>query len=534
MAVGKVFARFREVVAPGGRRRSGSLDQQSESEAFPAPRRSVLGRAGPLVLARFFTAALSVSVPLVLARRMELAEYGTYKQLFLIAQTLYFVLSFGLPQSLYFFIPRAENPRRWFGQTMLAMSVAGVLVLALLGAFAGRLGGWFGNPALGEHTLALALYVVGLIGSYPLEIGLTSQGRMRAAGLAYLASDLLRCAALIVPVLLGFGLEGMMAATAGYACLRLAVTWWVLVVPGDGPIFEPAALREQLRYAAPFAAAVVLSCAQSYGHQFAVSAAVPPELFAIYAVGCFQLPLVDLLYSPISEVLMVRLGEDERDGNGDRAAAAFREAVALLAFAFLPLGAFLFAAAPEFIAALFGERFLDAVPLFRIGVVGIVLGVFPVDGALRGRNETRHIFLSYLAKGAVTVPLVWIGVGRFGMTGGMASWAIAEVIGTAVLLWRLPAALGSRERPLGWRQVLPWRELGRASAAAAIAAGGVVLLRDLHLSPPELPDVLRRGVPLLVAAVAFGIAYLAALRLAGVRAADLLTGFRSAREQSRG
>lgn len=500
--------------------------QESDTE------RSVLGRAGPLVAARLLTALLSVTVPLVLARRMELAEYGTYKQLFLIAQTLYFVLSFGLPQSLYFFVPRAANARLWFGQTMLAMSAAGALVVLLLLAFAERLAGWFDNPALAGHTAALAVYVVGLIGSYPLEIGLTSLGRMRGAALAYLGSDLLRCLALIVPVLLGFGLEGMMFAIAGWGALRLVATWWVLVVPGKGPLFEAGALREQLRYAAPFAAAVVLSCAQAYGHQFAVSAAVPPELFAIYAVGCFQLPLVDLLYSPVSEVLMVRLGEEDRQGNAAAAGAAFREAVALLAFAFLPLGAFLFAAAPEFIAALFGERFLDAVPLFRIGVVGIVLGIFPVDGALRGRNQTRHIFLSYLAKGAVTVPLVWFGVRHFGMTGGMASWAIAELVGTAVLMYRLPQALGSHSAPLSWRAVLPWKALGRAAAAAVVAAVGVPLLRTVELPGLELPDFFRRGVPLVVAALAFGCAYLVGLRIAGVRPQTLLAGFREMREQS--
>ncbi|MFN7133343.1 MAG: lipopolysaccharide biosynthesis protein, partial [Myxococcales bacterium] len=465
---------------------------------------SVLGRAGPLVLARFFTAVLTVCIPLVLARRMALAEYGTYKQLFLVAQTLYFVLSFGLPQSLYFFVPRASHPRTFFGQTMLAMTGAGLLTVALIVAGAGPLAGWFNNPELAGHRLPLALYVLGLIGSYPLEIGLTAQGRMRTAALTYLASDFTRCAAMILPVLAGFGLAGMMWAIAAHALVRFAATWWLLC-RGEGPLITRAHVGEQLRYAAPFAAAVLLSCAQSYGHQFAVSAAVSPELFAIYAVGCFQLPLVDLLYSPVSEVLMVRLGEDEREGRADRGAAAFREAVAMLAFAFFPLAAFLFAAAPEFIAALFGERFLEAVPLFRVGVVGIVLAVLPVDGALRGRNQTRQIFLAYLVKGLCTVPLVIVGVRQFGMLGGIGSWAIAECIGTLAMMARLPKALSSGGVVPGWSALLPWRELGKATLAAAAAGLGVVLLRDLHgraaIVVPE--GFAQRMLPLALAGLSF-------------------------------
>jgi hypothetical protein len=66
---------------------------------------SLMRQARPLIAARLFTAILTLSIPLVLARVLPLAEYGTYKQLFLIALTLSSVLPFGVGQSLYYFIP---------------------------------------------------------------------------------------------------------------------------------------------------------------------------------------------------------------------------------------------------------------------------------------------------------------------------------------------------------------------------------------------------------------------------------------------
>ena len=99
----------------------------SEKSASAVPASSFMGKAGPLVLARLFTAGLTLSIPLVLARVLSLEEYGTYYQLFLIATTLYYVLPCGVVQSLYYFLPRAEQKRPWLGQTLLFMSGAGVL-----------------------------------------------------------------------------------------------------------------------------------------------------------------------------------------------------------------------------------------------------------------------------------------------------------------------------------------------------------------------------------------------------------------------
>ena len=82
---------------------------------------------------------------------------------------------------------------------------------------------------------------------------------------------------------------------------------------GDrGPWWDSEALRAQLAYALPFGAALAVSVPQHSFHQWVVSAQFDPALFAIYTVGCFQLPIVDLLYTPTSEVLMVHVGELER------------------------------------------------------------------------------------------------------------------------------------------------------------------------------------------------------------------------------
>jgi len=47
-----------------------------------------------------------------------------------------------------------------------------------------------------------------LIAAFPLEISLTSQGKTRLSAKSYLVWDGLRTAAMVVPILLGWGIHG--------------------------------------------------------------------------------------------------------------------------------------------------------------------------------------------------------------------------------------------------------------------------------------------------------------------------------------
>lgn len=493
-----------------------------------APPGSFLSKVGPLVLARLFTAGLTLSIPLVLARVLSLEEYGTYYQLFLISITLAYVLPFGVVQSLYYFLPRTEQQRPYLGQTLLLMSVAGLVAAGLVVWLLEPVAGLFSNPALVKYRWPLAIYTALLVGSFPLEVALTSQGRTRESAVAYLVSDSVRSVAMVVPCLLGASLHGMMMAVAAYAGLRYVATWAITLRGSTGPLVSGKLLRGQLVYAAPFGAAMALSIPQQNAHFYVVANAVAPALYALYRVGCFQLPVVDLLYTPTSEVLMVRLGELEKAGCLEEGVVAFRDAAGKLAFVFLPIAAFLFAAAPEFISALFGAKFLPAVSIFRVSVLGVVLSILPMDGVLRARGYTRAIFVSYLIKAVVTVPLVWWGVQRFGMKGGITSWAVAELVGKVTLLTRVPAALSTPERPLLIRDVIPWQALGKASLAAFAAAAGVFALRAGTMSAwVGLPEgFIWRALPLAVAGLLFVIGYVAVLYATGIRPLRALAGLR--------
>jgi len=67
--------------------------------------------ASPLVVGRLASMAVTFTLPLALARLLDASAFGTYKQLFLVAQTVLLTCQFGLTQSLYYFLPREKEGR---------------------------------------------------------------------------------------------------------------------------------------------------------------------------------------------------------------------------------------------------------------------------------------------------------------------------------------------------------------------------------------------------------------------------------------
>ena len=488
-------------------------------------------QALPLVLARMTSAVVGVVTPLCLAYTLAIEDYGTYKQIFLLCVPLFSTLPFGVVQSLYYFVPRAERPRAALLQTQLFTLVMGLVGTSLIWIGLPAAAARFSNPALLSFRGPIAFFVFFSLASVMLETALTSQGRTRASALTYLGYELFKSLALVGPVLLGFGLRWSIAALGVLTLLRLCGSLGLaLSAKGERPSW--AGLRTQLVYSLPFGAAMLLDGPQQAAHQYAVALVTSPALYAVYAVGCFQVPLVNLLYTPTSEVLMVRVGQLDRQGLGAQAARLFREAVQRLALIFIPTSAFLVVSAPWVVRALFGGKFDASVPIFRVSVLGIVLASMPLDGLLRARGRTREIFASYLVKAIATVPLLAVLVPWLGVQGGILAWLAAEILGKAMLLRQMPRALAAGGPAPALRDWLPVRELARLCGATALCAGAVLALATQVGLAAAAPGG-RSGAVLLLAVVGalFAGTLVPLLQALGLRPIALLAALWPARRR---
>ncbi|MDC4227934.1 MAG: hypothetical protein MPW15_27820 [Candidatus Manganitrophus sp.] len=106
-----------------------------KGEAKPA---SINQQALTLIFGRGLSSSFTFLIPIVLARFLAPAEYGTYKQIFLIYASLFSILPFGIIQSLYYFVPKEpERMKAYLVQAFLFLQGSGLIALLFL-AFFGR------------------------------------------------------------------------------------------------------------------------------------------------------------------------------------------------------------------------------------------------------------------------------------------------------------------------------------------------------------------------------------------------------------
>ena len=461
----------------------------------PASRSTVL-----LVGGRTIGVVASFAIGIIFARIFAPADFGTYKQFFLVYATLYGLVQLGMAESLYYFVPRRSGDTgRYVCNAMVTLAIAGLASLALL--YFGRMaiGRWLTNTDLADHALLLGAFLTLTLMTTVFEIVMVSRKRHMAAAVTYAVSDIGRTLLFILPALAFGSLHAVFVGATAFAAIRLVVVLVSLWREfGHDFRMDLALWREQLAYALPFALAVSVEVIQINFHQYVVASRVDAATFAIYAIGCLQIPLVDLIATSSVNVMMVRMGEEKSGGRV--ALALWHDTICRLAFLLLPLGVFLVLMSRELIVGLFTTTYAASVPIFAVWAMTAVLpSIFAVDGVLRVYAQTRFLFWTNLLR----LAFVAVFIGVFMSSMGLAGAVVVTFIGT-MLVRLLGVARIARLMHVGLRDALPWGRLAAITARSGIAAAPVWWLAH-NVSMPPLVALVAGGV--VYAAVYFGLSY---------------------------
>lgn len=457
-----------------------------------------------LAAGRAVGCAAAFAVPVVLARTFDQREFGTYKQLFLVYATLYGLVQLGMAESLYYFVPRQrEQAGRYVCNALVTLALTGAASVALLSVARKSIADWLSNPLLAEHVPLLGLFVALMLISAAFEIVLISRKRHVQAAVTYVASDIARTLLFIVPALTLGSLHAVLVGAVTLASLRVVamlVSLWREF--GRELRVDPAIWRLQLAYAIPFAAAVAIEIAQVNFHQYVVASRFDAATFAIYAVGCLQIPLVDLIAGSTYNVMMVQMAEDANDGDRRAALALWHSTICWLALLIFPLTAFLLVMAREVIVVTFTSTYLASAPIFMLWSLTILPSAFAVDSVLRVYGHTRFLLVMNLLRLTLVVLLIGWFLSAFGLYGAVLVTLLSTLVAKGAGVVRIARLLG-----VGLPEALPWKALALIAVRSSAAAVPAFWIGRSVLSP---------AVALASGAAAYGAVY-ALLCYASVR-----------------
>ena len=450
---------------------------------------------------------LQFLLPVVLTRALDAQSFGEYRLLWLGVSTLLVIMPMCMPQSLYYFMPRSDEARQrlYLNQCLLFLGFAGIASALLLSGFDPLLPAAM-KGLVAHNGVVVPIFVALWIFSWVLDVLPTVDERVHWQAKAIVGLSALRAVALSAVAFLTRDLVAVLWVLAAFAAFKSALLlWYVRRHHGlRGPWIERAPFREQIVHAAPFALSGALHGFRAQGDQWIAATLFTVTQFASFSVATVIAPMVQMFRQSVNHVFLPSMSRLHSTGDFTSMLALNSRANAMVALLVYPLLAFAFVFAEPLIALIYTPTYLEAVPVMRLYIVGLLALVVELTSILfllkQGGFASRVNALVL----ALALPLSYFGAITWGLPGAALGSVVALYSERALSLARIAELTGTSVAKLQ-----DWTTLAGILAAAGLAAlAASAVLRWTHLPPLAL---LACGGAILA------VVYPAALFLTGQR-----------------
>ena len=405
--------------------------------------------------AKIIAFAFSFVLPLLIVRSLSQDAVGNYRQAFQVITNAVIILPLGFSMSAYYFLARETGERRSAAifNILIFNFVVGGLACLTLALFPQIIGGIFQSEELSRLSPKIGLVIWIWIFATFLETVAIANSEARAATafiiLAQISKTLFMGAAVFA-----FGtVESFIYAAMIQGVIQTLFLLGYLRSRFDGfwRSFDAGFFREQMQYAIPFGLTGVLWIAQTELHNYFVGYKFSSAEFAIYAYGCFQVPLIAMLSESITSVLIPRMNVLQLADDRDEMIRLMARATQKLAFFYFPIYVFLMITANTFIVTLFTQNYERSVSIFVINLTLLPFSVIILDPVVRSFKELGKLFLvtrTLIVAGLIAV--LYFGLDRLSLTGmitvAVCAILIEKLLAEAMVIYKL--GLGVRHLPL--------------------------------------------------------------------------------------
>ena len=443
---------------------------------------SLARRALSLGSANAIDYALQFLLPIVLTRTIDPHSFGEYRLIWLAVNTLMLITPMCMAPSLYYFLPRSDRPtqRVYINQTLLFLAAAG-LVSALV------ISRW--NPFL-PHALAgvtqgygavVPVFALAWIFASTLDVLPTAEERVGWQAKAIVSISALRAVALSAAAIATHSLVAVLWTLLAVTTVKAGVlVWYVARHHGlGGPLARGRTFKAQLRQAAPFALSGALHGVRTQADQWIAASLFSVAMFASFSIATVLGPLVQIFRQSVNNVFLPSMSRLQSAGELDGMLDLNNRANAMVALLAYPLLAFAFVFAEPLIRLVYTSAYLDAVPVLRLYIVGLVAFVVELTSILFVLGQGTFAARVNAIVLGLSLPLSWFGARHFGLQGA-ALGSVAAIYGERLLSLSRIASLTAR--PV--RRLQNWNTLaGLLAAAGASALAAAIALRGTQLRP---------------------------------------------------
>ena len=343
----------------------------------------------------FCSYVVGIVSPMILSRYFDKADYGTYKQVMYVYNTLLAVFALGLPRAFSYFIPKRpiEQARGIISKLNIIFVILGLLFSATLYVFAPPIA-----RLLKNENLVLALRVFSpvpalLLPTLGLEGIFASFKKTEYLAVYSVTTRCFTVLCTVIPVVLFSG--SYIDAIIGFdiaAFLTCALAYFLMKKPLKGV----PSVKTDITYKQVFSFSIPLLVASLWGMiisstpQFFISRYYGSEVFADFSNGFMEIPFVGMVISAIATVLLPAFARmDQGDGMNNDVYSLWMSSMKKSAKVVFPMLVFCIFFAKLIMICLYGDIYDSSAVYFQVKTISGLFFIIPFAPILIAIGKTK-------------------------------------------------------------------------------------------------------------------------------------------------
>lgn len=342
--------------------------------------------------------AMSIVSAAVLSRYFDKSEYGTYRQVLYVYNTLLIVFTAGLPKVYGYYLPRysINEGKSIVKKVTFLLFALGLIFSLFLYFFSGLIADALKNEALREGLKIFSPIPMLLLPTLGMESIFSTYQKSIYAAVYNVFTRVLMLLFIVVPVIVWkstyeIALYGWIIAS--FFSLILGLVFLNLPFKKTKPLKSELKSREIFDYSVPIMAAGISGIAIKAADQFFISRYFGTEVFAEYANGFIQLPFVTMITGAASVVVMPLFSKlttgEKKTGEILRLWKSTLEKSATLIY---PIVVFFILNATPIVITLFSDNYMSSAKYFQINMVLNFFNIIIFAPLLLSLGESKFYF----------------------------------------------------------------------------------------------------------------------------------------------
>lgn len=386
-------------------------------------------QAAWVALGSMFSFAFGIVSSMILSRYFDKIEYGTYKQVLYIYNSLLAVFTLGLPKAYSYFLPRCplDEAKSLIKKITNLFFILGAFLSLILYFGAGFMADFLKNPLLKGALQIFSPVPFFMMPTMGIESILAVYRKTKFISLYVFITRLIMLLCVALPVVM-FGLvcnDALIGFVIGaFISFLLALYLKYLPVKNEGTSATSYSYKEIFKFTYPLFVASIWGVLINSTDQFFVSRYFGTEEFAVFSNGAMELPFIGMIIGACSTVLTPLFAKNVYEGANfkEKIYPVWNSSLVKSAMLIYPIVIFCFYDSNLIMELMYGSGYSESGNYFRLKLFTYfvkIISFYSVLVALGATKFYEKVFMlsffvlalgEYISLYVVNSPLVITGV----------------------------------------------------------------------------------------------------------------------------